>query len=337
MAVGQVARVYVCVALLAIVCIVVSSYCLVSNYGGHHLVLTSRLIHHEVRVNFENGSTQSSDLNPGCIHKKFGLYKPIDTGRVYHHPAVIHYAKLSNEDNPVKLAFLDYMAAMSAYKFLKPERMLFHTYTDIEGKYWHLIKEWKHTSAEVIKVKRVTHIGGKEVQFIANQADYIKLQGLLKFGGVMSDFDVIVINGTRYKQMQRISECVLSRGGKTGEFVNPGFTSCVRNSSFVRKWLEEYHRDYKPELYVYNASLKPLMILEDSASDACYNVHLDGTICLDPNPTQQKERWKKRNGVQWRGKTAAHHFLKSGDQRLLQKRKSTDTSFSDMLRFVYYA
>lgn len=269
-------------------------------------------------------------INPGCLFKKFDMYMPIDVGVIYHHPSIVHYAKLSTDASPVSLTFLEHMSVLSAYKFLRPKRIIIHTYGDIVGRYWNRIKKWNRTSIEVNKVERVTHFGDKKVEFVQNQADYIKLRALLELGGVISDFDVIVINGQRYQTQQRIAECVLSKGGKNGQFVNPGFISCVKNSSFVRRWLDGYHKDYKPELYVYNASLKPLHILEDEHSKVCYNVYVDDTICLNPNATKEKLRWMKRNGVYWRSKTAAHHFLKNGDARLLKKKHS----FGEMLQYV---
>ena len=40
------------------------------------------------------------------------------------------------------------------------------------------------------------NIGGKMVRYVAHEADYIRLEALLKVGGLISDFDVVVVNGT---------------------------------------------------------------------------------------------------------------------------------------------
>lgn len=330
---------YCCLITTVILLITISSNFILNRFYVHASKLETKSHPDPVGDSSERAVTVSltsddDQLNPGCIYKKFDLYKPVDTGINYYHPPVIHYVKLSTEEDPVRLSFLDYMSVMSAYKFLKPERILFHTYTDIEGRYWSLVKKFKHTSAGVNKVEQVTHLGGKEVTSLVHQADFLKLQGLLKFGGVVSDLDVIVLNGTRVRRMQRISECVLSKGGKSGNILNAGFASCMRNSLFVRQWLDGYHQDYRPELYAYNSAFKPLSILEDSTSDVCYNVHLDDTISLNPSATQA-EKWKEHHGVQWRGKTAARHFTKIANQTLLQDHN--DNSLADMLRYVFNA
>ena len=40
------------------------------------------------------------------------------------------------------------------------------------------------------------NIGEKMVRYVAHEADYIRLEALLKFGSLISDFDVVVVNGT---------------------------------------------------------------------------------------------------------------------------------------------
>lgn len=302
---------------------------------NHH---TSELHHHDHKeTDGEDVEYGAGDgplplpINPGCLHRKFDKYKPIDTGEVYHHPSIVHYAKLSPDDVPVSFNFLEFVSVMSAYKFLRPEKILIHTYTDVVGEYWDLMQKWTGVSVEAKMADRVTHFGEKEVKYIQHQADYVKLTNLLKLGGVISDFDVIIISGKRVRDAQRISECVLSKGGPTGQFVNIGFVSCVRNSSFIRRWLEGYFEDFRPELYVFNGSFIPLRILEDKHSKVCYNVYLDDTICLDPNATEEKARWWQRQGVNWRAKTAAHYFLKKVNSKTIL---SQDNSLADMLRYV---
>ncbi len=281
-------------------------------------------------------SPRSLKINPGCLHEGLTLsdYKPVDTELTYHHPSVVQYAKLSRSGKPVSFRFRDYMAIMSAYKFIQPEKIIIHTYGDIKGKYWGLMQKWNNnanTRIEVNKVQRVSKLGGKKVKFVEHEADYIKLQGLLKFGGVIIDSDVIMLNGTKLKQLQLISECVLAQ---EAEVVNIGFISCIKNSSFIRKWRNSYHTDFHPDSkdWTYNSANVPTDILLHGK--VCYNMYLDYSICNNPGWAQAPKKWLKHNGVVWRSKTAAHYFTKRNflydDERLLDK----DDSFGEMLRYV---
>ncbi len=267
-------------------------------------------------------------LNPGCTSRQLDNYKSVDIGDVYRHPSVVQYVKLSRDDSPVNLTFMDYMAMMSAYKFLQPERFIIHTYTDVRGEYWNLVQKWTKTSVKVNKVKRFNHIGNNRNEMvIEHQADFLKLCGLLEFGGLVSDFDVIVVNGTRLKHMQRISECVLSQ---EGNHLNIGFESCVRNSSFIQEWLNTYYKDYRTG-WLHNSAFKPTWILKENRW-VCHNVYIVPDIATNPYHSQY-EMWLKKDGVKWQDKVAAHYFnrkMKNFDKTVL----NGDHSFGEMLRFV---
>ena len=275
----------------------------------------------------------SSYVNPGCIKRTLNAYRPIQTSMIYHHPSIVHYVKLSQSDRDTSLNFREYLSVMSAYKLLKPERILVHSNTNIKGEYWNQAQKWVGTSVEVNHVKRVTQLNGKHVSWIQIAADYVKVSQLLEHGGLVMDFDVIIINGTRLKEEQRKSECVLAQ---EGEIPNAGFMSCIKNSSFVHQWLSAYHNDYQPSSWLYNSAFVPNNILLGKTSSVCYNMYLDDTICVHPNAKQAPKQWLSSGGVpHWRQKTAAHYYLNRmnlpSDDRLIKG----DTSFSEMLRYIY--
>ena len=272
-------------------------------------------------------STTSTNygINPGCVSRKLADYKPIQTATVYHHPPIVHYAWFGSDIN---IDFMQYVAMLSAYRFLKPERIIVHSNANIGGKYWDLTQKWEGTSVEVNKVATIHQLGGRHVSYVQHQSDYHKLSQVLELGGVASDFDVIIINGTRVQEAQRKSECLLSR---EGDVVNSGFLSCVQNSSFIRKWLESYHKNYHPELWVFNSANVPTQILKDKDSSVCYNMFLDATICVKPTYAQATKWWlSPGSGVEWRKKTAAHYFMK----RLTSHNLNSNNSFGELLRYV---
>ena len=277
--------------------------------------------------------TASHPINPGCIARKAKTYTAVDMGIEYKHPSLIQYAKLTkNESDPTpSLSFMEYMALMSAYKFLKPERIMIHTYTNLTGEYWDLVQHW-NTSFVVNKVQRVKKLGSKVVPAyrITHQADFVKVRGLYEFGGIISDFDVIIVNGTKLKEWQKKAECVLSL---EEDLINAGFNSCIKNSTFVKKWVGGYYTDYRSTSWMYNASRRPQYILEDKKKGAvCYNMHVVGNIAFNPN-WNHYQKWLKKNGVDWRHKVAAHYF-----SPVMKKYNATalnaDNSFGEMLRYV---
>jgi hypothetical protein len=274
----------------------------------------------------------TEQVNPGCIARALNKYRPLDTGKVYHHPSIVHYAKLTRGGHRLTLNFREYTSVLSVYKFLQPKRIIFHVYTGMEGKYWDIINSWKNVQITVNKIPHVRMIGGRPAAYIQHEADYVKLRALYEHGGVTLDFDVVIVNGTKLRQEQRIAECVLS---EEGEYINGGFHSCINHSSYIGKWLEGYNKDYRPDLWLHNVSFKPTFLLTGKDSTVCYNVYLDDTISIHPNWGKKRE-WLESN-VKWSTKTAAHYFVKdliaNDDERLLKG----SHSLAQLLRYVHDA
>ena len=279
-----------------------------------------------------SSSGTSPVVNPGCLAKDLPKYKAVDTGRVYHHPPIAHYAKLSHSGE-VQLSFREYTSVLSIYKFLKPKRIMFHVYTSISGKYWDKVKQLKDVEVVVNRVTKVTQIGGKQASWIQHHADFVKLNSVYKHGGVALDFDVILINGTRLKREQSLSECVLA---EEHEFINGGFYSCVPNATFMADWLKSYHTDYRPDKWLHNISYHPLNLLTEKSRKKCYNVHLDDTLCLFPSWSMNRD-WLKRNGVTWRTKTAAHYFVKNGIPNDGEGLLKEEFSLAELIQYVHNA
>ena len=274
----------------------------------------------------------SPTLNPGCAARSLLQYKAVDTGRRYYHPPLVHYVKLSTTAS--ELDFREYTSVLSVYKFLKPERIVFYTYSEIIGEYWDKILNFKNVTIEVQGVPVISTIGGKTVKWIQHIADYIKLSKVLEHGGLALDFDVLIINGTRLKLEQSLSECVLAVEilDPKLDYINGGFYSCIKNSKFMSAWVHNYDTDYKPRYWVENISYFPLRLL--TQKKGCFNVHIDGTICISPSWRDRRE-WLKPNNINWRNKTATHYFVKKNipyDGEGLMKEKF---SLAEMIQYVH--
>ena len=277
--------------------------------------------------NLEGSELTVERTNPGCVYRRLGYYVPQRSPIVYNHPPIVHYAKFS--DKHVTLSYTEYMALLSAYKFLKPEKMFIHSDVDIYGEYWERTQKWTDTLVKVNKVSRMGKINGIKVQYVQHEADYIKMKQLFKYGGVTSDFDVAVVNGSKLKGHQKVSECVLSWQLNV---LNIGFTSCIKNASFVRRVLDGYERDYQPS-WIYNSNRVTAGILTNERTK-CYNVYVDNTICQDPLWSDAPKRWLSNKGVDWRSKTAAHYFVKSGFPNSEEEVLKANHSLAELFQYV---
>lgn len=279
--------------------------------------------------------------NPGCKSKNIRDYKPRVPGPEYYHPSIIHYVKLYYKDGVKgRLLFREFLAIMSAYKFYSPRTIILHSNADFTSDgYWNDALLWDNVLMKFNLVKKPQKIGNQPVNNLYHATNYLKLKLLIHYGGIMSDFDVIVLNGLQLRKQQRKSECLLSceMNDLTLEMcvkVNSGFYSCVKNASFLYKWLQIYHLDFRPKELTYNSGDVPSRILRMKVP-SCYNVWTDEEIFMPG--TGYANRWML-GSVDWRSKPAAQYAaqllnLPVEDEQLLSMR----TSLGNMLRHVYNA
>ncbi len=238
------------------------------------------------------------------------------TKRIYRHPNIVHYVKMaSNKGTDAELKLLDYVSILSVDKNYKPDKIVIHSNRKLTGELWKLANTLNTTIEERYAARRPT-IGrsNKPAKTISHEADVHKIEIAMKEGGIVMDFDVIILDGENLRRQQASSECVLSIEREC-TFVNAGFISCVPNTVFLGKWWQGYMNDYRNtwSSYLYNCGEYSARILRGCPS--CYNVYLDPEICMNPDagapggPGPGRDPWKVKNGVKWRNKTVVHVLL----------------------------
>ncbi len=239
------------------------------------------------------------------------------TSRKYQHPNIVHYVKMAGKkETDTELKLLDYVSILSVDKNYKPDKIVIHSNKNVTGELWKLANTLS-TKIEEQYIERISTIGKlhyKKPIAITHEADVHKLNIALNEGGVVMDFDVIILDGDNLRQQQATSECVLGIEREC-TFVNSGFISCTPNSTFIRRWHAGYEEDYRNTWsgYLYNSGEFPASVLKECPS--CYNMYLDPEICMNPDagapggPGPGRDPWKVKNGVEWRNKTVVHALL----------------------------
>ncbi len=176
---------------------------------------------------------------------------------VYKHPNIVHYVKLSNKNSKNELSFQEFLSIVSVDKFYEPDEIVIHCNNQvITGPYWEKLQKLNlKTPIHLRHTERIKSIGKDDSKpwFITHEADFIKVDTCYKEGGLFMDFDAVMLNGSKFREMQQKSELVIGTD-KTGCFrVNAGCFSCVPQSNFVKLWLDGYENDYWSLSWIYNA------------------------------------------------------------------------------------
>lgn len=162
----------------------------------------------------------------------------------------------------------------------------------------------------------------------------MKVKLALSEGGLYIDFDVLMLNGTQFRQMQEKSELVMGRNSDYYTKTNAGFFSSVPNSKFVREWLHKSYEsgDYRPSEWDYNCGDVPSEIL--CRCPQCYDVYISSE--LSNWKDSKYRRWLKPGEVKWRGRPGIH-YMNVGFMKPLKPPKELlrmNNPFTDMIKHV---
>jgi len=148
-------------------------------------------------------------------------------------PNVIHFVfglKENFGDKPFSL--IHYLAIRSAYECNKPDAIKFHYKYEPTGEWWDKIKPY----LTLVKVEPPKEIFGNPLLHYAHQADVLRLEILLKEGGIYLDMDVLCLNS--FEPLRRRHAFVMGREEERGLcnaviLAEPG-------AEFLKKWYAQY-------------------------------------------------------------------------------------------------
>ncbi len=147
-------------------------------------------------------------------------------------PNRIHFIFGLQEDFGGKpFSFLHYLSVRSAYDCNRPEVIRFHYAYEPTGEWWERARQY----VTPIRVEPPEQIHGKKLVHYAHQADVLRLELILREGGIYLDTDVICLRS--FAPLLKY-DCVMGKEGRLGLcnaviMASPG-------AEFLRKWHEAY-------------------------------------------------------------------------------------------------
>ncbi len=256
------------------------------------------------------------------------------TDCVYIHPDIVHYVLFSSKPEDNIIGFREYLSIYSVDKFYKPEKIIIHCNRQpITGKYWELLQQQNlSTPIELNHTERIATIGTKKQKpgFISHEADYLKVKYGFIEGGIYSDFDVVILNGTKLREMRRNSELVIGSNYGMCYETCAGFFSSAPGSPFMGKWLDSYEHAYSTG-WTDNAGHVPSKILH-----SCPDCYRDITVDYYTSNWGDRKHWLKKGKIEWRNKSVAH-YMNAGFMKPFKPVKellNMTTSFTEMIKHV---
>jgi len=167
-------------------------------------------------------------------------FRERDTPRI---PRTFHFIHVGGRP----FSFIHFLAVLMASKVNAPERIYFHHTEEPDGIWW----ERARPLLTLHPVEPVHEIYGNPIRFRAHMADVIRLDMLVRYGGVYLDTDVICVNPL---QPLMGHPCVM--GMEPGAGLCNGVILAEPGCEFLRLWQAEY-RDFDTERWQYHSVVLP--------------------------------------------------------------------------------
>ncbi|TIB42324.1 hypothetical protein E3P86_00428 [Wallemia ichthyophaga] len=159
-------------------------------------------------------------------------------------PSIVHYT-FGMGDEIEQLEYYHYLAIRSALIVLKPKLVLFHYHTEPTGPWWARLSQLQ----QVVHVhsRNLSHIFHQPVETNEARSDIIRLEALLRWGGMFLEPDVYVIRDflsagllnepvvMGMESQQDITKHELDPKG-----LNNAFILSEPDSRFIRDWYNAY-------------------------------------------------------------------------------------------------
>ena len=148
-------------------------------------------------------------------------------------------------------SLVHYVCVKSAIENIRPDKVSFYSQYEPSGPWWALTKPL----VDLVPVTAPDAVFGRPITHPAHKADIIRLERLLRHGGIYLDVDVLV--HASFDSLLHHST-VLGREGEGAEF--QGLCNAVilaePEAPFLRRWYEEY-RDFDGSKWNEHSVLRP--------------------------------------------------------------------------------
>jgi hypothetical protein len=162
---------------------------------------------------------------------------------------LLHFVWIENRqsDFAYDLTVLQYLSILSALRRAPSATIWFHTNGQFAGPFWKAIRQ----NISLVPIRRYTDVGGKPVKVIEEEADLLKLDVGIQYGGIFVDFDVFFTGSIqRILDKLKTHECIFRAiPFKQRILFQMGNFACNPNSSFLREIYRDYNENYRGSCY----------------------------------------------------------------------------------------
>ena len=227
---------------------------------------------------------------------------------------------------PGKFDFYAYVAVKSAHDRLRPDAIYIHVFGKRFDPSPFLQRAIREFGIKLVSARDVHEVMGRPVEIVEHQSDVIRLESIIRFGGVYMDLDVFVLHPL---DVFYNNELTMPAEGDVA--VNNGIIIAKRCSRFLRKWYSEY-KTFDDSKWGDHSVLLP----KKMAAEYPDLIHVDQDV-LQSDWTDSYDRLAKDviEEDYWRPVRAIHSFIRLAEKRYDEESiKNVTSNFGNMVRRI---
>lgn len=164
-------------------------------------------------------------------------------------PPIVHYTI------GFKFNFQHYLAVKSAHDRIRPQHIYFHAENEFpKSVYFHRAVTEFH--AILVQARFVNYVHDRVVEVPEHRGDIIRLETLIRFGGIYLDTDVIVL-----QPFDVFLHDEMTIPAENAYGLNNGIIIAKRCSRFLLRWYDRY-KDFNDSQWAYHSVIVPLQLYQ---------------------------------------------------------------------------
>ena len=273
-------------------------------------------------------TSQAVEHNIGNIGPRrlsVNLPNRVDRNTYWVVPKTVHYIWFYPKVR-CQFKFHHYISVFSAFKYIKPKRIVIW-YSNIPcGKWWSEVKSRVHLL--ILKdILPPQTVFGKEIKVPAHQSDVARLDILLKHGGIYMDTDMVAL-----KSWDPLLFYDTTLGAESNSAIANGVIITKRSAPFLRLWRDSYHK-FRDDLWAFNSVIMGFRLAKRYSE----LVHVEWNTLIHPN--KYNTEWIFKEGKLWDWSTVhgMHlYYRKYGVQHDLESIKTLNSTLGQVFRLILY-
>jgi len=161
-------------------------------------------------------------------------------------PTIVHFVIGQGDRKTIQhrytlsssFSFINYLVFLAARRQNRPKKILIHYYEEPNTFWWNQTKQDPEINISLVKSRLVENIFNESVDHHAHRGDIIRLEVLIKYGGIYLDTDVLTLRS--FDPLLNLSDVVMANQDNDQNTACNAVIIGKRNATFLKRWHDAY-------------------------------------------------------------------------------------------------